>query len=839
MEQILSQAGYAIEHKTRKDEKKSQGVEIEKFDLCKMGRDYLVSRNIMRPYIHQGLAVQAAKEGKNVCVSTSTSSGKSEIFFLSAMEELAKHPEAKVLVVYPMRALNAQQQQRWGETGLKVGQIDGTVKEPGLRHKLLQECQVVVMTPDVVQAYLLGRVSRAPIVQEFVKKISMVIVDEAHLYNGVFGTNSAYMFRRLNYIRHKLRGDKSFPQYITASATLANPAEHSRLLTGIKAEFVNIGIDQDGSPSAETVTYYVTPTAGSRDLGMLVQSFIPYRVKSISFVESRKETGQHVLEDNEVNGIYPYRAGFEDSTREKIAEVMAEPNANFNGVISTSALEIGIDIAGLNLAIIANMPYDRNSYYQRVGRVGRYGSGKSYVIVVRDDSFRSAKLFDPLDGNFNIDNVLAEYRPTLYLDDKNVQYRQMVCMFGDNEEAEIREWLSTANPTLEGADFFPPSFIKNANHVLCGQYTTTYSDVNRASNPHYRYGLRYFGAQYTIKPVDENQRLPEDESLSTVNLSREAYPGALRFAQRGARTISERIEKIVWDDKIVKASREQRQGRKTRANSRTFLLPNHVESAQYGAFQFGDAIVKNLDLTERVMVYGYKEKGQYDREWEYHAYDPQNRYAHAPISLPNRPIETTGTVIYHEALNRQGVERNIIADILFQAFISLNTFDQHDISHGVGVSRVSVGDTIAAGDRFIALYDASGLNLTQSLVAKSGEALIEMFAYLQANKQVLINDVCPAIRPETSQAIDDMCETFTQNVPKELIAVETIAVAPFASGSHVWYQAHDEDGNALDPIHCIVAGMNESGGYNLLNTTTYQLLTGVEWEDMKPYSPTV
>jgi len=222
-ESFIQSIGYHICHKRTMPRRDAQSSFYTDAGFSASSLNFLKGRRIFALWTHQLNAIKKAKEGHNVCITTSTSSGKTEIFQVSAIEALEKSPKAKVLAVYPMKALNRQQVERWEKTGYSVGKIDGDNSDMEHRRTTLVNNRIVVMTPDVIHSFLLGRLNDVNIgnaIKDFIKDISLIIIDELHLYKGVFGTNSAYLYRRLNNIWRLLRKDKGFPQYITASATL-------------------------------------------------------------------------------------------------------------------------------------------------------------------------------------------------------------------------------------------------------------------------------------------------------------------------------------------------------------------------------------------------------------------------------------------------------------------------------------------------------------------------------------------------------------------------------------------------------------------------------------------
>lgn len=522
VERIIIDSGFNICHTKVEEKRDAIFVPKNEIGLSKQSLHFLEERGINSLWAHQANAIKESIKGNNVCVTTSTSSGKTEIFQLSAIEVLEKNKTSKVLAIYPMKALNRQQLERWERTGYSIGKIDGDTTDIKIREKMLSDSRILIMTPDVMHTFLLGKINDNKIgkcIKDFIKNVSLVIIDELHLYKGVFGTNSAYLFRRFNNIRRLLCKKNDFAQYITASATLPNAKEHSFNITGVP-NYIEIGINQDASPISEKTFYYIEINEEEANKGKglltdLVSSFSKIDdAKSITFVESRQRTGDmasldvdnSIFDNVEETGIYPYRAGYEKETIDNITRHLHD--GKFKGIISTSALEIGIDIKGLNIVIIADMPQDKNSYQQRIGRVGRFGCDNSYVIIVRGDSFSSQLLFD--EYNYDIDKVLPNYEPALYLEDKNVQNIHALCHIGDTEVCEYLQWKGKVNTerSFEGEGFFPTSFVGLCQDILSGQTTRMYDEI-KVNNPHYAYPIRFFGKQYIIMPcIGEKKCIP-------------------------------------------------------------------------------------------------------------------------------------------------------------------------------------------------------------------------------------------------------------------------------------------------------------------------------------------
>ena len=249
-------------------------------------------------YRHQKAALSHALNSDNVCLVTGTASGKSLVFQSAAVDLLSQDPDARVMAIYPMKALGNEQRERWqqtlGSAGLAaeneletyVGRIDGNVP-PGFRLGILERSRVVVFTPDIIHAWLFSNLNQ-PAVINFLRQVRLIVVDEVHAYSGVFGSNAAFLFRRLQHLL-SLLGAR--PQFICASATIARPAEHLRSLFGL--DFNLVGPDQDTSPRFPLEVFLAEPPGSDRFLDEVV-SLLEYLTNQsgsrfIAFVDSRKQ----------------------------------------------------------------------------------------------------------------------------------------------------------------------------------------------------------------------------------------------------------------------------------------------------------------------------------------------------------------------------------------------------------------------------------------------------------------------------------------------------------------------------------------------------------------------
>ena len=230
-------------------------------------------------WTHQSEALEALGAGHNVVVSTGTASGKSLIFRALAIHKVLLNPDSRVVVFYPLRALVEDQLRGWRDMaramGLDpniVGRIDGTVRPFRKREEVLQSSRIIVMTPDVCQAWLMSRLAM-PLIRTFVGSISTLVMDEAHTLEGVFGSNFAFLIRRLLAARHHIlrsNGNSDPVQLVAATATIANPGDHMKRLTG--AKFTVVDDRSDGAQRYDRIVAHVAcPEGGELEVARELQ----------------------------------------------------------------------------------------------------------------------------------------------------------------------------------------------------------------------------------------------------------------------------------------------------------------------------------------------------------------------------------------------------------------------------------------------------------------------------------------------------------------------------------------------------------------------------------------
>jgi len=354
----------------------------------------LQKRGIEELYVHQALAFDAARRGKNVVVATPTASGKSLCFHLPVLDTLATSPGARAIYLYPTKALARDQEAGLRDLMRDAGVASSAVVFDGdtpadARRAARERGGIVITNPDMLHAGILPHhASWARTLQE----LRYVVVDELHTYKGVFGSHVANVIRRL------LRAAAfhgSHPVLIGATATIGNPEEHAARLFG-KGEHELVTIRDNGAPHGARRFFLVNPPVVNAELGIrasyvkqavaLASDLARARVPTILFGQSRnnveimlrylRDRTQGDLEPGQIMG---YRGGYLPETRREIERKLRA--GEIVAVVATNALELGIDIGELDAVVCAGYPGSAAAMWQRFGRAGRRG-GMSVAVLV-------------------------------------------------------------------------------------------------------------------------------------------------------------------------------------------------------------------------------------------------------------------------------------------------------------------------------------------------------------------------------------------------------------------------------------------------------------------------
>ncbi|HET9179037.1 MAG TPA: DEAD/DEAH box helicase [Terriglobia bacterium] len=384
----------------------------------------LSSRGVESLYSHQAAAATLAWEGRNIVVVTPTASGKTLCYNLPILSALVENPDARALYLFPTKALSQDQLvelNRWAEIlgdDLRTFTYDGDTPQDA-RRAIRAQANLVITNPDMLHTGILPHHTKW---ERLFENLRYVVIDELHYYRGVFGSHLANVIRRLKRIA-EFYGSR--PQFICTSATIANPAE---LATRIIEQDVVL-VDENGAPAAEKYFVLYNPPVVNPQLGIrrsylnetrrLAKVFMMRGLETIVFANSRLATEilvTYLKEDFARRPVGPevvrgYRGGYLPLERREIERDLRE--GRLLGVIATNALELGIDIGSLDVAVMAGYPGTIASTWQRAGRAGRREGSSAALLVASSaplDQFivqNPDYFFDhsPEHGHVNPDNL--------------------------------------------------------------------------------------------------------------------------------------------------------------------------------------------------------------------------------------------------------------------------------------------------------------------------------------------------------------------------------------------------------------------------------------------------
>ena len=483
----------------------------------------LKARGIGRLYSHQALTLDAARAGRHVTLVTPTASGKTLSCLLPVLEALRADPTATALFLYPIKAL-AQDQ-----AGILNAWLEACPQPPGVpsgawraeiydgdttsyrRAKIRRSPPALLLTnPDMLHLGLLPFHSAWA---GFFARLKYVVVDEAHTYRGVFGAHVAHTLRRL---RRLAEHYGSSPRFLLLSATMAEPGAFAEGLLGAPSEVIEAG----GAPRAERHLALWNPLASPyREATDLFTRLVSTGHKTIAFAKARKVAelmhlwaaqGRPELKER----IAGYRAGYLPAQRREIERRLFE--GKLDGVLATSALELGIDVGGLDACVLVGFPSTMISARQRMGRVGRSGRPSLVLLVGLNDALDQYFMRHP-EAFFG----RALERARVPVDNPVILAGHLVCAA---EELPLTEedarWFGPATPGLLESLWRNGSLRRGAS----GRHHASQGRPARTVN------LRGCGDSFSIVAVDGETRR-EIGTLDVPRVYRDGHPGAVYLHQ--------------------------------------------------------------------------------------------------------------------------------------------------------------------------------------------------------------------------------------------------------------------------------------------------------------------
>ena len=347
---------------------------------------------IKRLYRHQKKAIDMICNGIHTVIATPTASGKSLIYNLPVIDQLIENPKSHALYLFPLKALARDQ----------LSTVQGLLSLAGTRNMASVQLRAAVYDGDI-SSYQKAKIRKAPphillsnpemlhlamlahhhLWEGFFKHLKYIVIDEVHTYRGIMGSNMAWVFRRLQRIC-LLYGSR--PIFIFCSATIANPASLAQKLTGLDVSVV----DKSGSPAGKKDVLLMRGLEGAAKTAIaLIHSAVHRGLRTICYTQSRKITELIAIWSSQraasfSDRISAYRAGFLPEERRSIERKLA--TGELLAVVSTSALELGIDIGNLDICILVGYPGTIMSTWQRAGRVGRAGEDSALILIAHEDA---------------------------------------------------------------------------------------------------------------------------------------------------------------------------------------------------------------------------------------------------------------------------------------------------------------------------------------------------------------------------------------------------------------------------------------------------------------------
>lgn len=488
----------------------------------------LLQRRNLHLYSHQTLATDHIRAGHSIVISTPTASGKSLVYNLPILENHLRQPDATALYIFPLKALAQNQLAAlnrlaadWPEEARPVAAIyDGDTSDYARRKIRANPPHALITNPEMLH---LGILPYHQNWTTFLANLTHIVVDEAHIYRGVFGSHMAQVFRRLNRIASRYGAN---PTYVFCTATLGNPAELAAKLAGQGQEPVLIS--KSGAPQGKRHFLFLNPELASSTCAIdILKQALGHGLRTIVYCHSRRMTELISVWAGSEAGpwagkIASYRAGYLPGERREIEAAMA--SGKLMAVISTSALELGIDIGGLDVCILVGYPGTITQTLQRGGRVGRAGQESAVVLVAGEDALdqylarHPAELFSrrPEKAAINPDNSL-------------IMRRHLEC-------AAVEQPLSTTEPLMQ-----EPLARRLAEEMARDGVLGLTADgsqwIARRKRPHRDVNLRGGGQTYSM----------EDDAGNIIGMMdnlrawKEAHPGAI-YMHRGQTFLSREID---------------------------------------------------------------------------------------------------------------------------------------------------------------------------------------------------------------------------------------------------------------------------------------------------------
>ncbi len=573
----------------------------------------LKALGIEKLYSHQVKAINMIQQGQNTVIATPTASGKSLIYNLPVIDALMANPKSHALYLFPLKALARDQMETVQELlrlaglesrhdiQLKAAVYDGDINAYQKAKIRKNPPNILLSNPEMLH---LAMLAHHHLWEDFFKHLKYVVVDEVHTYRGVMGSNMAWVFRRLQRIC-ALYG--STPVFIFCSATIANPDILTHKLTNLDVQV----IDKTGSPTGKKEVILMRGLEGAAQTAIaLIHSAVHRGLRTICYTQSRKITELIAMWASQrassfSDRISAYRAGFLPQERRDIEKKLS--SGQLLCVVSTSALELGIDIGALDLCILVGYPGTMMSTWQRAGRVGRAGRDSALILIAHEDALDQYFINHP-DVFFDMPPETAIVNP----ENQTILQNHLECAAAELSLEQMEEFLD--NPAVQKGI----RALEFSGRLLRSKQGNLWYAARKS--PHREVSLRGTGKSVPIFLEKTKQ------SLGDIDRHRsffETHEGAV-YLHRGKSYV---VTKFDYEKGSVSAKRKDvHYYTRARSNKSTTIISQEAATRVNGTrIGFG-----TLKITEQVTGYDRKLVAN------------QKSIGIVPLDLPKLEFETQG-----------------------------------------------------------------------------------------------------------------------------------------------------------------------------------------------------
>ncbi len=574
----------------------------------------LERQGIHRLYSHQAEAIDQVREGRNVLVVTPTASGKSLIYILPTFERAAAEPGAKALYVFPYKALEQDQLKAIRALGEDLGGgrpiraeiYDGDT--PAARRKAIKADppDILITNPDMLH---LGLLAYHDDWRQLFSRLRLVVLDELHVYKGIFGSHLHHILVRL---RRVAEHHGASPRFVASSATIANPGELGQSLTGLPFSVIS----DSGAPRAAKHILFINPSASPYTTATkLLARSLREGYRTIAFTKARKITelihSWIVQQEPSLRSrISSYRAGYLPEERREIERRLV--TGEIRGVISTSALELGVDIGGLDVCILVGYPGSIVSSWQRIGRVGREDRESLTCLIGMPDALDQYFMREP-EEFFRRGYERVVFDPA----NRVIASDHLVCA-----GAEIPLTREGDEPRYGPGTFEVVRELERQGGLVRDADAERWYSFRR--NPQRGVNLRGIGNTYTILQGEEGERAARViGTVDAVRAFHECHEGAI-YLHLGQQYLVRSMD--VENRRVRVAPVDSDYYTEVKAEKQTEIL----ETTASRGLGPGEVKLGRLKVTEEIL--GYEKRRLSGRD----------RLSSHPLSLPPITFETVG-----------------------------------------------------------------------------------------------------------------------------------------------------------------------------------------------------